>query len=347
MSATTPTAARPLTRNDAHWYTKNGAPAYEIAKKDGSGMRAVTLADARKLNLLPSVTSIIDKILRKPELENWKVEQAVLAVLTSPKKPEESVDAFVKRILHTEEIQNQEAAIARAKGIAIHDAMEARIGGGVADPAWLPWVKEAADEVAKFGNHVTIEKILVAAEYAGKCDLIQENKDCWRIWDFKSTRKLPEKASWDEHVIQLAAYGAAFLPMLRRLGDERPIVTSNCYISTTEEGKFKIHHNPADWTLAFANGFMPLVTLWQYLNHYAPNLTMQSGDKITTLAGTKAELPYANEHPCFGQRQGWCENLATWRMESPNLILHWCDVCKLKQYDGTEEAKWTKLEARP
>lgn len=74
---------------------------------------------------------------------------------------------------------------------------------------------------------------------------------------------------------------------------------------------------------------------------------MKSGDKIPTLAGTMAILPYANEHPCFGQRQGWCNNKATWRMESKHLILHFCDNCKNRPDPFKEETDhWTKLEER-
>jgi len=69
---------------------------------------------------------------------------------------------------------------------------------------------------------------------------------------------------------------------------------------------------------------------------------MKSGDLIPNLTGGRAQLPFANEHPCFGQRQGWCSNLAAWRFETPYLVLQFCDVCKPKVPDG----EWTKLESR-
>jgi len=74
---------------------------------------------------------------------------------------------------------------------------------------------------------------------------------------------------------------------------------------------------------------------------------MKSGDKIPTMAGTIAVLPFANEHPCFGQRQGWCENLATWRMENKYLILHFCDKCKQRP-DLFNKAtdQWIKLKGK-
>ena len=62
-----------LTRNavkSAHWYSRTGEPMHRIVKADGSGDRATTINDAKRLKLLPSVTSIIG-ILVKPALETW------------------------------------------------------------------------------------------------------------------------------------------------------------------------------------------------------------------------------------------------------------------------------------
>ena len=42
----------------SHWYTREGAPKYTVEAKNGNP-RNTTLADARKLNLVPSVTTII------------------------------------------------------------------------------------------------------------------------------------------------------------------------------------------------------------------------------------------------------------------------------------------------
>lgn len=36
----------------------------------------------------------------------------------------------------------------------------------------------------------------------------------------------------------------------------------------------------------------------------------------------------SDNQKCFGQRQGWCKNLAVWRLEGAHIILHFCDECK-------------------
>src|SRR6185503_9066761 len=76
------TAARVQSAEAAHFYTKTGEPMHFIERSDGQGTRPTTLRDAKKLGLLPSPTSIL-KVLRAPQLEAWKMEQAALAVLTA------------------------------------------------------------------------------------------------------------------------------------------------------------------------------------------------------------------------------------------------------------------------
>lgn len=265
------TVARPTTRKDSHWYYSDGRPCYELPKKDGSGMKTPTLADARKLLLLPSVTTIL-KILNKPELQNWIVEQAVLAVITTPRKEGEGDDAYIQRVLHVEEVQNQERDLARDKGIAIHDACEDYFQGRDVPAEMRPWVMPAVEAVSRYGELVATESILVGSGYAGRTDLILMGQECWWLFDYKGTKRLPPKGAWREHVLQLAAYAAAYSAQLAALkGDNvgRVIKTANVYISTAEEGKFQIWEHDPNWKLAH-EAFMHLVSYWQFENTYAP-----------------------------------------------------------------------------
>lgn len=58
-----------------HWYTADGKPCH--TQPDG---KKTTLRHARKQNLLPSVTSILS-IIPKHTVDDWRVEQAVLATM--------------------------------------------------------------------------------------------------------------------------------------------------------------------------------------------------------------------------------------------------------------------------
>ena len=265
------TSARTFTENNTHWYDIKGHPLYEIPKANGKGMKVPTLADARKLNLLPSVTTILG-ILDKPALTTWKIEQAVLAVLTTPRLPDEADDAYVFRVLHTEKVQDEEGKAARDRGTDIHAGLESALTGHPIADDLQDWIGPAVAAIIARGSITATEKILVGSGYAGKTDLIQEAPNFWTLWDFKSTRKLPEKASWPEHVLQLAAYAEAFWEFLvmteQKPEGTKPIRTANCYISTVEPGKFVIFDNPEDWQRDYNEGFAPLMRHWQWSKNY-------------------------------------------------------------------------------
>lgn len=261
------TLARTHDSSGSHWYYVDGRPCYELPKKDGNGMKATTLADARKLNLLPSVTTIL-RVLAKPALESWKMEQACLAVMTAPRLPDEVLDAFVERVLHTEEQHKQEAAQAADRGIAIHDAVECLVHGKPEEAE--PWTLEFAESpymymVGQCNKILGTEVILCGQGFAGKTDFIGDCGDYDIIVDWKSSKKLPDKASWPEHVLQLSAYAKAH--SMNNSG--RPIKTANCYISSITAGLYMFFNNPS-WEETYEQGFAPLLKYWQFANQYHP-----------------------------------------------------------------------------
>lgn len=264
------TAANVKKSESGHWYEKNGTPAYTVIAK-GTGLpRQTTLADARKLGLLPSVTTIL-RILDKPALTSWKIEQAVLAVLTTPRLAGEADDAFTTRVLSSERVQDQEAAAAADLGTTIHDALEKAMNGQQIGEEIAPWVRPAIDALKTYGIVHSTEKILVGDGYAGKTDLILETEACYWLFDAKSTKKLPDPkkgGAWSEHRLQAAAYASAFSdhPMTR---GAIPIKTANIYISTAECGKFVICEHE-DWGKTYEFGFAPLVEHWQWATGYTP-----------------------------------------------------------------------------
>lgn len=267
------TAARPATDGGgSHWYSLNCEPLYEVPKKDGSGMRPFTLADARKMTPrpVPSVTTVL-KTLWKPQLEAWKIEQACLAVLTAPRGPAEGLDAFVERVLHEERQQDQERDVAARRGVAIHDAIEGWFNDQSCHQTldmWR-WIEPTIEFLVQHGGTrgCQTETILVSDDgYGGRVDLISEPPVDIRhhIWDFKSTRNLPKEA-YPEHVLQCAAYANA---LQQSLGPARvPITTGNIYISTVNQGEFKVCLH-GDWQDTYKRGFKPLLDYWQWANKW-------------------------------------------------------------------------------
>ena len=107
-----------------HWYDKNGNPAYRIIGANGKE-RNTTLRDAKKLGLLPSVTTVIGAVA-KPGLNRWLQEQAILAALTLPRLDGEEEKDWLSRVLNDSKAQGKDAA---ARGTAIHNIIESFFDG--------------------------------------------------------------------------------------------------------------------------------------------------------------------------------------------------------------------------
>jgi hypothetical protein len=157
----------------AHWYQRDGQPLHTVLSAKGEP-RPTTLRDARKLNLLPSVTNILG-VIAKPELTAWLQEQAVMAALTLPRNTGETEDAFARRVVADSQTTRDGAA---DFGTAFHAGAE-HIANTLAlevDPA-----NPAADWLRQYrvwfqGNVARLhwtEKVLVnrALGYAGTADL--------------------------------------------------------------------------------------------------------------------------------------------------------------------------------
>ncbi len=227
------TNAKPRSIDSGHYYSRDAKPVYEVKRSDGKGMRPTTVADARKLGLLPSPTTIL-KTLNKPALTDWLIEQACLSVLTTPRIDGEDIDAFVYRVLHVERHQDAESSAAKDRGSAIHEAIELALNDVQWDASLVAYVEPVLKELNKFGRVVSTEKIVVGPHVAGKTDLICESDNAVTVVDFKTAKKLPPKP-YPEHRMQLAFYASA----LGNTGDKR-IECVNIYISTTNPGEIAV-----------------------------------------------------------------------------------------------------------
>ena len=98
-----------------HWYTKDGEPCYEVEAAKG-GMRATTLRDARKMDLVPSVTTIL-KVMSNQGLNVWLKNNLLMAAATLPRLDGESADDWIKRVEADSKEQSQAAA---SLGTSIH-----------------------------------------------------------------------------------------------------------------------------------------------------------------------------------------------------------------------------------
>lgn len=206
--------------SSSHWYSlENGvwSPCYQLPKKNGDGMKAVTLREARELGLYPSVTSILD-VIRKPGIEAWKQSELIWSALTICRNPNESDEDFVRRVVEEAE---QRSTQAKEFGSQVHAAAEAFFANQPIDEAVKPYVEQF---VAWAKDQVTL---VLGSElpcgcpecgYAGRLDLLCTVKDFgFSVVDFKTQKVKKNKdgvkqpAFYSEWPRQLAAYAHSFV----------------------------------------------------------------------------------------------------------------------------------------
>jgi hypothetical protein len=187
-------------QENGHWYTKDGSPAYTTIGKTGE--RPTTLRDARKLGLLPSVTTI-NGMLSKAGLDTWKQQQVLLAALTLPRQDGEPEQEWLARVMQDSKATGREAA---ERGTAIHAIIEAYF-----DQVYMPEKPPYLDAIDKALKDAFGEQLWLSEKsfghplgFGGKCDLMSKEGF---IVDFKTKETDLDKVDvYFEHEMQLAAY---------------------------------------------------------------------------------------------------------------------------------------------
>lgn len=245
-----------------HWYEKNGAPAYQVQAGNGS-IRATTLRDARKLGLVPSVTTVL-KVLAKPGLDAWIQQQTILSAMTLPRLEGESLDDFAARVILDSKAQGQAAA---QLGTEIHASLDKAYSGLPYPPEHDVYVKAVQEAIfLKYGDQDWIAEASFAhyAGYGGKVDLACSEV----VIDFKTTAFNQEKVDkkqvggYDEHLAQLGAYreGLGF-PNAK---------LANVYVSTSVPGLVYILEYSKEDSIKGFEVFSLALKLWKVIKGYEP-----------------------------------------------------------------------------
>lgn len=243
-----------------HWYDRQGKPVYEVPRAKGGGMRPATLADAKKLALVPGVSGILG-CAAKPGLVRWQVQQGILAALTLPKKPDEPEAEYIARIVRDSQEQARKAA---ERGTAIHAAIQGHYEGEPPQEEYWPFVAAARDALHNWIKSDTPlpeyeakwrpEKSFASPlGYGGKADLHNQ----FAVVDFKSKEfEEPVKMlAFDEHCMQLAAY--------RKGLGLRHARAANVFVSTKVPGLVHIHEWDEEELDRAWSKFLALLAYWK------------------------------------------------------------------------------------
>lgn len=300
-----------------HWYTIEGKPCHTVVGKNGKE-RDTTLADARKLKLFPSATTILSQ-WANPDLERASkrmlLEQAYLTKIDGRDQKE-----WAKAITDTTfKPWNEKAEL----GTKVHAAIEAHLNGDTLLPeeelttpdgakvksgVFVRNVMRKLDEMGFSSWNVrAIEKTVVdhIRGYAGTVDLayqrtLEEGRIACGVIDFKTTttRKDEPVLMKKTHLPQIAAYWRAFF-----MGNENNVDATNprnivgeginVYISTTEIGRVDIREYKGVEMLKGLIAFDACTDLWQIDNEYYPQSEHTVTKKETTNDNQTATNPTA------------------------------------------------------
>jgi hypothetical protein len=192
------------TSEAGHWYTRDGQPRYTVIGANGKE-RNTTLRDARKENLIPSVTTIIN-VAANPVLNQWIQKQVLMAALTLPKVEGEADEDYISRIMTDSKQQGKDAA---DRGTEIHNAIQS-FYEGISTNAYSEHVQGCVNALnAEYGSQAWIAERAFGHDmgFGGKCDLHSANGD-GLVVDIKTKDFGPDDKidGYDSHLMQLAAY---------------------------------------------------------------------------------------------------------------------------------------------
>jgi len=262
--------AKPKRGSGGHWYTSEGKAMHTVPNAKGDGERNTTLRDARKLKLYPSVTSILG-LFAKPQLNRWKEDRLLRIAYENPVQDGESYERFADRCLLEHEKPVEEAS---SFGTSVHDAIEQYYEGKPIDDDLIGYIQPAFDW--KQEHQLTFferEKVLVNHEhgFCGTVDIVGKGSEGQNfIVDWKTKRTDPKKkiTPYDFQIHQIAAYGATYFGEDRMM--KEGIYGANCYISSTEKGRFHaVSYSPDELRDAW-KVFKGVCEVWRSLKNYDP-----------------------------------------------------------------------------
>lgn len=201
-----------------HYYRiDTGEPCYTVETKTG-GRRNTNVADARKLGLVPSYSTIVS-LLNKEGINLWMQDQIMEACVEWPygnmsskvfDKDENYVTAWKKEI---KEIAGKMGRQSRERGTMVHDLLEKVYKGEDVgrehDSLIFPVLNLVANEIGTIRSHHWVaEQSFAYNGYGGKVDLHTKHIGAGVVLDFKTkdVDDIKKMKPYPNDVMQHAAY---------------------------------------------------------------------------------------------------------------------------------------------
>lgn len=278
---------KPKTEDTSHWYSRTGASVHQVPMKtDATRLRNTTITDARKMNLLPSVSNYLN-VVANEGLNQWKMGQIAITAATLGRQAGEEDETFADRIIH------EAMSYTRSKadfGVGMHAAIEDYLLGGILPSEqefpvpqvlefWPPvqeWLDNNIDEVVA-SEYVVVNsrgyagqvdlKVQLKGEAAATAMMTNPNFEGRIILDYKTRNHKDNEPmpSHEREVWQGAAYSAAD-PCTHEGGKLLPF--ANLYISSRKSGVIRfLPYTEAEMEEAL-RAFGHIMALWKIIKGY-------------------------------------------------------------------------------
>jgi hypothetical protein len=247
-----------------HWYLKDGSPFYEVLSAKGE-LRGATLADARKVGAVPSVTNVLS-IISKPALTTYLQEQMLDAALLVKRDHRETEEEYRGRIWQAAELHATER---REEGTKIHTLIEKGFVDGDQN-IYYEGVMRTINELFPDRNWEAERSFASCWGFGGKADLSSTKSidgiNCKPIViDFKtkewSDGDKPRKYIYDDHAMQLSAYGFGLFNQSYQSNFTRV----NLFVRPSDGECLSYIHK---WDDGAMSKFLATLNLWKVLKNY-------------------------------------------------------------------------------
>ena len=200
-----------IASNGQHWYTLTGEACHVQP-----GGKPTTLREARKQNLVPSVSGVLG-VIEKPHLTKWKCDRMVRKCLENPHIAGEPEQDYIDRVHGYAKIDQHEIL---DFGNRVHKAIEEfnlNKFDESKDPAIWPWLETYVRWThERLIRVIAVEKTVVSKRwgFGGTIDLIAEVRGIRSpvIVDYKTQEYSSKPAFRKEYAFQLAAYRKTMRP---------------------------------------------------------------------------------------------------------------------------------------
>ena len=268
-------AARALQREreSAHFYTQDGKPEYTQVTATGANKgkeRPTTLRDARKKNLLPSITTI-HKVKAEPMITRYRERHLMKACYEMRPFSEESIDADFDRALSRAREDSLEAARA---GSGYRQQIENILNGKPWDKndqkmcIVNDWLEEVIDEV--YWTEMTCVDLEMGV--AGQADafVLMQGKKTLLDWKTRRFKPIKKEPLWECNWYKSDCRQLSFYGNCGERETEEKIRVANVGINTRADSPVSLKV----WTREERKWALEVVrcvnVLWQHENNYIP-----------------------------------------------------------------------------